>query len=85
MSGLALTKAEARQVEAMREIMAPFGLPSEVLVGGRHKQLVFTLPDASKRTLILACTPRDPDGAVKTARSHARRLRDRLIEEITRR
>jgi hypothetical protein len=81
----ALTKAEARQIEAMLEIMAPFGLRAEVRNGGRHKHLVFTLPDQATRRLVIACTPRDADEAVKTARSHARRLRAELIDLATRR
>lgn len=74
MSRLHLTQAERRQVEAMRDVLKPWGLTSELVHDGPHKCLKVTGPRGGVWRLPFASTPRDADAAETNARQKARRL-----------
>lgn len=73
-SGIHLTKAERRQVEAIRAVLAPWGLQSELVSEGPHKALKITGPHGGVWRLLFASTPRDADAAVQLVRQKTQRL-----------
>jgi hypothetical protein len=73
-SAIHLTKAARLQVEAIREVLAPWGLASQLVNEGPHMCLKVTGPRGGVWRLMIAGTPRDADAAVVMARGKARRL-----------
>lgn len=71
---IALTKDEARQIDAIVDVLRPWGLPWELAKGGKHLALRITGPDGGRYRLTVASTPRDADQSVHFARQNARKL-----------
>lgn len=68
-----LTKVERGQVEAVAEVLKPWGLAWAL---ERTHHLIMVLKDrrGGKWRLLLACTPRNAGDAVDIARQKAKRL-----------
>lgn len=73
-SRLHLTRAERLQVDAIREVLRPWGLTSELVNDGPHKALKITGPRGGVWRLSFTSTPRDMGNAVQHARQNAQRL-----------
>lgn len=73
-SGFHLTRWARLQVEAAREVFAPWGLTSELQQDGGHMYLKVTGPRGGSWRLVIAGTPRDGDHAVQHARQNAKKL-----------
>ncbi len=83
MSAPTLTKIEREQIEAVRAVLAPWGLAFEIQKGvGKHIKLKVAGPRAhANGVIILPCTPRNAGAAVDMARQQAARC----VRDINRR
>lgn len=70
---LHLTKAMQRQVDAVAAVFAPWGLAWTVEAGGKHAKMKVVGPKGGVWSVTIACTPRNEDHAVNTARQLAQR------------
>lgn len=68
-----LTKAERRQVEAVAEVLRPWGLAYS-LERTHHLVVKVTGPKGGVWRMLLACTPKDADTAVDVSRRKAKAL-----------
>lgn len=73
MSQVHLTKAERRQLEAVEDVLKPWGL-TYTLERTKHLMVVVAGPKGGHWRLTIACTPRDPDDAVDYVRRNARKV-----------
>ena len=74
---MTLTKAQQRQVDAIAEVLKPWGLTWVIGKDGPHFHVRIAGPKGGTWKVTIAGTPRDPDHAVAFARQNARRaLRD---------
>lgn len=80
MSGLRLTKIERLQLDVMRQELTPWGLPTALMMGGKHLKLKVWGRDGAAHVLIISCTPRNDGMALDHARQKARRLARELAE-----
>lgn len=77
MSGVAthrLTKTMRRQIEAIREVVSPWGLGTAVVNEGPHMVVKVFAPDGGAHRISISSTPRCRDAAVHFAVQKARRL-----------
>lgn len=72
--GVHLTKAQRGQVDAILEVLKPWGLRSEVVNEGPHMCLKVFGPKGGVWRITFAGTPRDPDTAIITSRKKAKQL-----------
>ncbi|ODT88126.1 hypothetical protein [Phenylobacterium sp. SCN 70-31] len=71
---LRLTRAARAQIAAIREVLRPWGLQSEIVNEGPHPGLKITGPRGGVWRLLVASSPRDEGDAVQTAAQKAQRL-----------
>lgn len=80
MSTLRLTKTMRRQIDAIREVLAPWGLGSAIIYDGPHLVVKVWDRNGGAHRLSICCTPKSRDAAVNKAASKAKRL-VRLLNE----
>jgi hypothetical protein len=69
-----LTRAMRDQIDAIREVLRPWGLQSDLAYDGPHLAVKVHGPRGGVWRLTIASTPRDAANAVGVARQNAKRL-----------
>lgn len=73
-SRLAITKTQQDQIDAVAEVLQPWGLTWTAEMGGKHLMVRVKGPKGGEWKITIACTPRSNGFAIDLARQKARRV-----------
>lgn len=76
--GIKLTRVQREQVSAAEDVFRPWGLRTEVSMGGEHARMWVYDPNGKRWALTIVCSPKSRS----SAGSHTRQAAQRLLRQI---
>ena len=69
--------SERKTIEAIREVLEPWGFDLSIIEGGKHKAVIARGPKGHRVRFTVSSSPRDADAQINMARQQAKNWLDR--------